>query len=202
MLDLVRQETERVESRFLEPACGDGNFLAEVLARKLAVIRRRYRRSRPEYERNAIVAVGSLYGIDIQEDNVSRCRGRLYSILECEYRAVFGKHAREDCLRAARFVLERNIVWGDALTLQTVGPEPAPIVFAEWTPVNGTRIRRRDFIFRELMRPERSATDCLFDGPRDRLTSDRGDPAFIPEPVREFPLTHYLRVADADESAA
>src|SRR5207244_13533225 len=70
MLDLVRQETERIESRFLEPACGDGNFLAVVLERKLAVVRKRYRRSQFEYERNAVVAVGSLYGIDILEANV------------------------------------------------------------------------------------------------------------------------------------
>jgi len=45
MLDMVKQETERIESRFLEPACGDGNFLAEVLRRKLAVVNARYRRS-------------------------------------------------------------------------------------------------------------------------------------------------------------
>src|SRR5947199_10202140 len=80
MLDLVKQETERIESRFLEPACGDGNFLAEVLERKLAVVRKRYRRSQFEYERNVVVAVGSLSGIDILEDNVLVCRERLFSI--------------------------------------------------------------------------------------------------------------------------
>lgn len=51
MLDMVRQETERIDSRFLEPACGDGNFLSEVLRRKLDVVDSRYRRSLPEWEK-------------------------------------------------------------------------------------------------------------------------------------------------------
>src|SRR5436190_17727057 len=82
MLDLVKQETERIESRFLEPACGHGNFLAEILERKLAVVHRRYRRSPIEFERYAIVAVGSIYGIDKLQDNVLTCRERLAAIVE------------------------------------------------------------------------------------------------------------------------
>jgi type I restriction-modification system DNA methylase subunit len=81
MLDLVKQETERIESRFLEPACGNGNFLIEVLTRKLAKIAARYGKSRLEYERYAVSAVASLYGIDILKDNVFECRSRLYNYL-------------------------------------------------------------------------------------------------------------------------
>ena len=77
MLGLVQTETERIDSRFLEPACGNGNFLAEILQRKLTVVERRYGNSQLEYERNAVLAVSSLYGIDILEDNVLQCRGRL-----------------------------------------------------------------------------------------------------------------------------
>ena len=71
MLDLVKQETERIESRFLEPACGDGNFLTEILERKLRVVAARYGKSQLDYERNAVLAVSSIYGIDILEDNVA-----------------------------------------------------------------------------------------------------------------------------------
>ena len=56
MLDLVKQETERIESRFLEPACGTGNFLVEILRRKLSLVDSRYRRSQLEWERNAVLA--------------------------------------------------------------------------------------------------------------------------------------------------
>ena len=82
MCDLVKQETERIESRFLEPACGNGNFLAEVLSRKLVVVKKRYGKSCSEYEKYAVLAVSSLYGVDILEDNVAECRERLYAIWE------------------------------------------------------------------------------------------------------------------------
>src|SRR5215831_7204521 len=89
MLDLVKQETERIDSRFLEPACGNGNFLAEILERKLCVVERRYRKSQLEYERNAVVAVSSLYGIDILKDNVVECRQRLLGIFAQTYTRIF-----------------------------------------------------------------------------------------------------------------
>src|SRR5438309_3250703 len=78
MLDLVKQETERIDSRFLEPACGTGNFLTEILNRKLRVVDKQYRRSQVEFERNLVVAVSSIYGIDILQDNVIACRQRLF----------------------------------------------------------------------------------------------------------------------------
>ena len=85
MLDLVKQETERIDSRFLEPACGDGNFLAEILRRKLAVVKVNYRRNPADYEKYAVIAVTSIYGIDILQDNVEACRERLFGIWNEEY---------------------------------------------------------------------------------------------------------------------
>jgi SAM-dependent methyltransferase len=85
MLDLVKQETERIESRFLEPACGTGNFLAEVLERKLQVVKMRYGKVQLEYERNAVLAISSIYGIDILEDNIQECRDRLFNIFNQKY---------------------------------------------------------------------------------------------------------------------
>lgn len=80
MLDLVKPETERIDSRFLEPACGNGNFLAEVLRRKLAVVKERYAKSQIEFERYAVLAISSIYGVDILEDNAVECRNRLFKI--------------------------------------------------------------------------------------------------------------------------
>ena len=91
MLDLVKQETERIDSRFLEPACGDGNFLAEILRRKLAVVKRKYRKSPIDYEKNAVLAATSIYGVDILQDNVDACRERMFEIWDKEYKAVLKK---------------------------------------------------------------------------------------------------------------
>src|SRR5437867_586355 len=112
MLDLVKQETERIDSRFLEPACGDGNFLTAILERKLAVVEKRYRRSQLEFERYAVLAVSSIYGIDILEDNVQQCRDRLYRVFDSDYYSrLFKDYSKDKCREAARFILERNIIW-------------------------------------------------------------------------------------------
>ena len=197
MLDLVRQETERIESRFLEPACGTGNFLTEILVRKLAVVGSRYGRSQLDYERNAIIAVSSLYGIDILEDNVIKCRERLFHIFDQQYSKRFKRRTKEECRKTVWFVLERNIIWGDALTLSTVGDEPQPIAFSEWSPVNGS-LKRRDFAFRELIPEKRQREPSLFADRDQSLRSDLGDRVFIPLPLREYPLVHFMRVWDAE----
>ncbi|MBN2583221.1 MAG: SAM-dependent DNA methyltransferase [Planctomycetes bacterium] len=187
MLELVQQEAERIDSRFLEPACGTGNFLAEVLERKLRVVGRRYRRSQVECERYTLLAVSSVYGIDLLNDNVVECRRRLLAIVETHCKSLFNA----DFLRAVQFVLERNIIHGDALSLQTVGSNPKPITFSEWSLVNGSMVKRRDFEFHELL---------SFAGMKEQpLFSDLGEEVFFPEPVRDYPLTHYLRLADATE---
>jgi len=187
MLDLVKQETERIDSRFLEPACGNGNFLTEILKRKLDIVQRRYGKSPPEQERYAVMAVCSIYGIDILEDNVLECRERLFDVFERGFRALF----RDECLSTIKYILRRNIIWGDALTLKTVGDNPQPITFSEWSFVKGGMVKRRDFTFHELL---------SFAGTRQSpLFSDLGEEIFFPEPVREYPLTHYLRLPDVGE---
>jgi len=186
MLDLVKQETERIDSRFLEPACGHGNFLAEILRRKLRVVESRYGGSAVEYERYTLLAVSSVYGIDILEDNVMQCRERLFGMVDRQFESLF---SRDQLLRTIRFVLERNIIWGDALSLMTVGENPKPIIFSEWSLVNASVVKRRDFAFHELL---------SYHGTREQpLFSDLGEEVFFPEPVKEYPLTHYLKLADA-----
>lgn len=190
MLDLVQDETERIDSRFLEPACGTGNFLVEVLRRKLAVVQKRYANRQNEYEMNAIIAVASVYGVDILPDNVQTCRERLLELWSEFYLENFPQSFKPEALRCAEFILSRNILWGDALSLKTPDERAEPIVFSEWSAVGATMIKRRDYTMAHLL-------DCRpFDG--NNLFSDLGDEAFIPTPVQEFPLTHFLKVADIE----
>ncbi|MEN9204125.1 MAG: hypothetical protein Q6K55_13180 [Thermostichus sp. DG02_3_bins_51] len=195
MLDLVKQETERIDSRFLEPACGTGNFLVEILRRKLQVVQKRYAKSQLDYERYAVLAVSSLYGIDILADNAEECRQRLYQSFDDAYTALFDEKAKAACRAAVSYILKRNIVHGDALSLQIVGDNPQPIVFAEWSLVNGSLLKRRDFAFHELLcGPEKD--DLLFESHKI-LISDKGEKVFIPESVKDYPPVHFLEIAHA-----
>lgn len=108
MCDLVKQETERIDSRFLEPACGDGNFLSVVLKRKLAIVTKKYRRSAYDWERNSLLALGSLYGVDILLDNVIACQKRLYEIWSKEYKAVCKNECNDETRQSAQ--LDRKSV--------------------------------------------------------------------------------------------
>ena len=186
MLDLVKDETQRIDSRFLEPACGTGNFLIEVLRRKLEVVESRYKKSKIEFERYSILALSSIYGIDILEDNLKECKTRLYELFFFFYKSIFKKDIDERCLKSAKFILDKNIIWGDALTLLRVDGSNLPIVFSEWSAVNGSFLKRRDFTLNELLRNSTSGDLGLF--------SDLGDEAFIPTPIKEYPLTHFLEI--------
>lgn len=183
ILDLVKQETERIDSRFLEPACGDGNFLAEVLRRKLNVVNDRYGKSQIEWERYAVIAVSSIYGVDILEDNAQECRERLFKIFNEYYTALFREMCKDECKRSIKFLFDRNILWGDALDF-TNPDTKQPIVFSEWSAVNGTMLKRRDYMFKFLV--EKSFQTSLF--------NDEGNPAAIDEPVKDFPLIHFLKL--------
>lgn len=188
MLDLVKQETERIDSRFLEPACGNGNFLAEVLRRKLAVVDSRYSKSQVEWERYSVIAVSSIYGVDILEDNAQECRDRLLGIYSDWYSKVF-KQVKNECIRSVRFLLSRNILWGDALDF--TNPETKrPIVFSEWSAVNGSMLKRRDYMFKFLV--EKTHQFSLF--------NDEGNAAAIDEPVKDFPLIHFLKLGEDDSN--
>lgn len=188
MLDLVKHETERIDSRFLEPACGNGNFLTEVLRRKLSIIDNRYGKSQAEWERYAVIAVSSIYGIDILEDNAQECRDRLLGLFTEWYSNRF-KKIKSECLRSVQFILSRNILWGDALSF-TNPVTGEPIVFSEWSAINSTMIKRRDYVFRFLV--EKSHQFSIF--------NDEGEPAAIDEPVKDYPLIHYLKLGEDDSN--
>lgn len=150
MLDLVKQETERIESRFLEPACGDGNFLAEILRRKLAIVRKNYRRSIPDFEKKSLLALSSIYGVELLPDNAARCRERLFDIWDEAYTAVCKKsRLAGDCRESARYLLERNILCGNALTLEDETGQA--LVFSQWSLVNSSQFKRADYTLDGLL---------------------------------------------------
>lgn len=183
MLDLVKSETENLDSRFLEPACGNGNFLAEIIRRKLAVVEARYAKSQVEFERYSVTAVSSIYGVDILKDNVSDCRERLFHLFNEIYTRLFKRKCKDECRTLMRFILSRNIIWGDALNLKTADEKAEPLIFSEWSrPFNDSRIKRRDFLFEEIVE---DTADSIF----KEKSTETGKPVFIPKPIKEFPLT-------------
>lgn len=194
MCDLVASECLRPDSRFLEPACGDGNFLAVILRRKLSELRRKYKKSPRDYEKQAIVAIGSLYGVDIMNDNVLACRERLFCIWDEEYTAHCGTDASDETREAARFIISRNIINGNALTLMCVDSEgkdtKAPIVFSEWTLIGGTQMQRSDYTMADLLLYNEEGT--LFAA----LTEEQKEEGGIF--LRRY-ITHYKKVQEYGE---
>ena len=182
MLDLVKDETERIDSRFLEPACGSGNFLVPVLERKLAAVRSKYGKNDFERRHYALFGLMCVYGIELLEDNAAECRENLLE--------VFMKYLRisdaDDQALAAKRVLEANIVQGDALKMQTADGEP--IVFAEWGYLGLGKYQRRDFRFDSLTQ-RLSFEGTLFDAFEEHE---------IFTPVRTYPA---MSVDDIAEGA-
>lgn len=143
MLDLVKPETERIDSRFLEPACGDGNFLSEILRRKLKVVTEKYHSFQSEWELNSVIAVSSIYGVELMEDNTQKCRNRLFSIFEREFYSKLFKRSKNTKVELIiKYLLNKNIICGDALKM--VDSQNNPIVFAEWSFI-GDKVQRRDY---------------------------------------------------------
>lgn len=205
MLDLVKNETERIDSRVLEPACGHGNFLEAILRRKLDAVERRYKKSQREFEAQGLLALACIYGIDKLEDNVFEARRRLFQTFLDRYSRQFINSVDGRYLDSIRYVLALNIIHGDALTLRTIpkelGPEPQdvrptleslrnegkPIVFSHWSLIDSARVKRHDYLFKHLV-------NRIGDGP---LYSDQGDEVFIPKSVAEFKPVHYLEISHA-----
>ena len=195
MLDLVANECLRPDSRFLEPACGNGNFLTAILKRKLSELRRKYKNSPYDYEKQAIVAIGSLYGVDIMRDNVEECRERLFSIWNEEYTAHCKSEASEEARQAAKFIISRNIINGNALTLMCVDSEgndiSAPIVFSEWALISSNQMQRSDYTMSDLLLYNDNSEGNLF-----ALSEEQKEEGGIF--LRRY-ITHYKKVQDYGE---
>jgi len=141
MLNLVKEETERIDSRFLEPACGSGNFLVQILRRKLAAVELKYGKSDFERRHYALLGLMCLYGIELLPDNIAECRANLLGVF-AEY---LNLDPSDDLYRAAFYVLSQNLIYGDAMKMRT--HDAQPITFAEWGYLGKGRFQRRDFRF-------------------------------------------------------
>ena len=144
MLGLVKEESERIDARFLEPACGSGNFLNAVLSRKLSTVESRYCKSQFERHHFALFSVMCVYGIELLEDNLEECRKNLLSI----YSEYLGVESNDTWALAAKNVLKANILQGDALSMTTVGGDH--IQFPEWGYLGTGKFQRRDFRYDAL----------------------------------------------------
>ena len=184
MLDLVENETQRLDSRFLEPACGDGNFLIEILERKLNLLEKNYKNNQYSFEKYSVVTIGSIYGIDILKDNIFRARERLFEKFNHVYKRNFKNKTNPDLTKSLEFILSKNIIHGDALTLKKVESEDL-ITFCEWSLISD-QIKRRDFTFENLHAYAPFEEGTLF--------SDLGEEVLMPKPLREFELIYFLKV--------
>lgn len=144
MLDLVKEESERIDSRFLEPACGSGNFLVRVLQRKLAAVELKFGKSEFERKQYALLGLMCTYGIEILADNIAECRANMLDV----FAGYLNLTETDEIYLAAFYVLSQNLVHGDALTMLMHNGQP--IVFAEWGYLGKGKFQRRDFRFEAL----------------------------------------------------
>lgn len=182
MLDLVKDETERIDARFLEPACGSGNFICRILQRKLVAVELKYGRSIFEKHYHALLGLMCIYGIELLADNVAECRANALEFF-AEYTQV---GEGDDLYRAARHVLQTNILHGDALTMRS--RSGAPIVFAEWAPLSKGKYQRRDFRLDVLVGSSNFSAEGSLFGKHDIFT-----------PIRTYPPMTVRDLAAAGE---
>lgn len=185
MCDLVKDETESISSRFLEPACGNGNFLAEVLNRKLSTVAIKYQTTyHDEWQYQTLWAVSSLYGIDILEDNAQECRARLLNLVEAHYNTHIATKRRNPAfLHTIGYVLKCNIVWGDALSFKNPVTQKL-IILPEWSFIGNLLVHRRDYQFDFLVTGSHQYT--LFD--------EKNEPVNIDKEIKSYKPIHYLKL--------
>lgn len=205
MCDLVAHKCEELTATFLEPACGEGNFLTEILARKLALIKtekQKYSRTAYDWERYSLIALSTLYGVDIMVDNVTICRERIYKQWEKEYKQRCKKECNDQTKESAMYIIEHNILCGNALSMMCVDKNQQdteiPIIFPEWSQVKPGVFRRRDFRFDVLLKaneePTKKQRNLLDYELNEYLEEINGE--FFPRPIAVYPPIHYRRIKE------
>jgi hypothetical protein len=181
MLDLVKDETQRIDSRVLESACGSGNFLVQVLRRKIAAVELRYANSEFERRQYSLLAVMCIYGIELLADNIEECRANLLEVLS-DYLNLADS---DELYRGASYVISQNIVHGDALTMRT--SDGGPLTFAEWGYLGRGKFQRRDF------RLDALTLSSTFSAPDSIFASMGKHDLFVP--CRDYPPMTMLDLA-------
>ncbi|MGN0572682.1 MAG: hypothetical protein ACI4IX_01965 [Acutalibacteraceae bacterium] len=208
MCDLVATQCDNVDATFLEPACGDGNFLAEILERKLVRVKKDAKTDRVAWEWLSVRAVASLYGVDIMQDNAEECRQRLFDIWNKAYKAACKKDCNEETRESVRYILSKNIICGNALTMMCVDENQQDteefITFAEFKTCGRMyMLKRRDYRLDVLLkanetpRNQRQLTlDSGVDDIDNYLEINPVTGEYMPKPLREYPPHHYRRLKE------
>ena len=182
MLDLLQDIN--YASKFLEPGCGSGNFLVEILSRKLEMVSRlpevvvSLKSGRlSEFEFKCVVALASIYGIDIDPLNIQEAQERLAEVFNDRYKTLTKKEVPDYLRTTVEHVLEMNILLGDLVN----GPEKVEVI--EYSELPNQRIKQRVFRFSDLIFPE----DEVFED-NDMLFGH------VPLALRDLPLVPYTEM--------
>jgi hypothetical protein len=192
MLDLVKDETERIDARFLEPACGSGNFLIRILQRKLAAVQLKFGKSDFDKQHYALLGLMCTYGIELLADNIAECRANMLRVFAVDLAIA----ESDDLYRAASYVLSQNLVHGDAMTMLTSNGNP--ITFAEWGYLGRGKFQRRDFRLEALAQMSSlSQEGSLFQdlGKHEVFTPLKTYPPMTARELAEMPLVAELEKA-------
>ena len=184
MLSCVKDEIERIDARVLEPACGDGNFLDAILRNKLNSVVKKYGHSRIDYEFYILRSLMSLYGVEIEVDTVNKCQHRLAETTKDIYCKEYSIEKWDSFSHLVDYVLHTNILCGDALSL-TSPSDGQPIIFAEWSFLGAYKVKRRDFIYEQLINKSENSEIVL---------SDRNIEGFIPKPIKDYPIVKIFNI--------
>ena len=188
MLDLVKNESERIDSRFLEPACGDGNFLVAILERKLKTVLSRYKSKKVDFEVNLLLALASIYGIDLLEDNVQLAIERLLEIACKCYKDSLKVQPDEEFTNIMKFILKKNILQGDSIN----GIDK--ITFTQWTLTEMYKFKREEYSFSQINQNADILNTPLF----SKLRNDKGEDVYTPNPVKKYPPIYYRKIGKKD----
>lgn len=208
MCDLVAAQCDNVDATFLEPACGNGNFLSEILDRKLQRVKKDARSDRLAWEWLSVRAIASLYGVDIMQDNCEECRKRLFEQWNNAYKAACKKDCNDETRESIRYILSKNIVCGNALTMMCVDEKQQDtdlyITFAEFKTCGRMyMLKRRDYRLDVLLKanekPSKQKQLTLENGIDDIYNYLETNPVtgeYMPKPLREYPPLHYRRLKE------
>lgn len=185
MVDLVSDELKRPDSRFLEPACGDGAFLVKILEKKMDYICERYKKNSFELQNMFLLALSSVYGIEIQENNVSKCRKNIYNLFKKKSEKIITNN-NDNYFENAMFIIEKNIVCGDALTMKDSNNND--IILSQWSMVKIGFFKRVEYKFRTLFNYKEKIEDLDF----------INDNSLIPQPIFEHKICNFLRIKEDD----
>lgn len=156
----IREKIQDLTSTFLEPAAGEGAFLVELLKRKIKVAKQESKTAK-EFGENCLIALSTLYGIEIMEDNVEMLVMNMILTFEKMYSQILladfsNSKPKRNILKSARTIIKANIAQGD--TLKGITADGEPIIFSEWKIIKGRtkKVKRLEYTFESILNGSRA----------------------------------------------